>query len=360
MPAATQQRKVVYPFRVATRQRRKQVKTAQSISGLGGAAQFTLDRVGMLNYLVIVLQATVTLSSGGAFATLGPWSIIDKVSVNLNLGNMTLVSISGWNLYQINKLMFRGWAPDGGGNFTPSSQTFSAPVASGANTWKLPLLIPISANPGSEFDTGLVGLQAPEVQVDVIVQLAAAGATFVTNFSTLTAVTCTLYQQYFDLPRPGAPVQLPLGQIVRTVETTKAIAAVGELDYTVERQGQLLDMCSTFVANGSRSNGIDNAALIANINDRIYVLDPTICQFVNQFDYSAPSDTGVFTLDLWHAREAPMSGDRRDVLNTEVLTTLQWNPTVSSGTVLGSGNNYWTTARRVLVNFAQPGIGPSI
>lgn len=360
MPAAQQQQKVMYPFRVATRQRRKQVKTAQSISGLGGAAQFTLDRVGMLNYLVIVLSATVTLSSGGAFATLGPWSLIDKVSVNLNLGNMTLVSISGWNLYQINKILFRGWAPDGGGNFTQASQVYAAGVASGANVWKLPLIIPISANPGSEFDTGMVNLQAPEVQVDVIVQLASAGATFVTNFSTLTAVTCTLYQQYFDLPRPGAPVRLPLGQIVRTVETTKAIAAVGELDYTVERQGQLLQFVSTFVANGSRSNGLDNVALIANINDRIYVLDPTITQLVNSFDYSAPNDTGVFALDLWHARESPSSGDRRDVLNTEVLTTLQWNPTVSSGTSLGSGNNYWTSARRVLVNFAQPGIGPSI
>lgn len=360
MPAQQQRQQVMYPFRVATRQRRKQIKTTQSISGLGGAAQFTLDRVGMLNYLVIVLNATVTLSSGGAFATLGPWSLIDKVSVNLNLGNMTLVSISGWNLYQLNKILFRGWAPDGGGNFTPNAQTFTAPVASGANVWRLPLVIPISANPGSEFDTGLVNLQAPEVQVDVIVQLANAGATFVTNFSTLTAVTCTLYQQYFDLPRPGAPVRLPLGQIVRTVETTKAIAATGELDYTVERQGQLLQFVSTFVANGSRSNGLDSVSLIANINDRIYTLDPTICQFVNQFDYSAPSDTGVMALDLWHARESPSSGDRRDVLNTEVLTTLQWNPTVSSGTTLGSGNNYWTSARRVLVNFAQPGIGPSI
>lgn len=360
MPAQ-QQQQVIYPFRVATRQRRKQIKTVQSItSGLGGQAQFTLDRVGMLNYLVIVLNATVTLSSTGALATLGPWSLISKVQVNLNLGNMTLVSISGWNLYQMNRILFRGWGPDGAGVFTPASQVYSAPVASGANTWKLPLIIPISANPGSEFDTGLVNLQAPEVQVDVIVTLAQAGADFVTNFSTLTNVTCTLYQQYFDLPRPGAPVRLPLGQIVRTVETTKAIAAVGELDYTVERQGQLLQFVSTFVANGARSNGLDNVNLIANINDRIYTLDPTICQFVNEFDYSSAAPTGVFALDLWHARESPSSGDRRDVLNTEVLTTLQWNPVVSSGTTLGSGNNYWTSARRVLVNFAQPGIGPSI
>lgn len=350
----------IFPFRMATRQRAKQVKNTQSISGLGGAASFTLDRVGMLNYLVLVIRATVTLSSGGAFATLGPWSLIDRVSVNLNLGNMTLVSVSGWTLYQMNKILFRGWGPDGAGVYTPSSTAYAAGVASGANNWVLPLIIPISANPGSEFDVGMINLQAPEVQVDVNVSINSTGANFVTNFSTLTNVTAELHQCYFDLPRPGAPVALPLGQIVRTVETTKPISATGELDYTVERQGRLLQFVSTFVANGARSNGLDTVKLIANINDTIYNETPTFVKFKNEFDYSSPSDTGVFILDLWHSRESPSSGDERDVLNTELLTTLQWNPVVSSGTTLGSSNNSWISGRRVLVSFAMPGIGPSI
>lgn len=358
MPA--QQQMPLLPFRRATRQRIRQIKSAQSISGLSGNTVFTLDRVGMLNYLIVVLRGTVTLSAGGAFATLGPWSLIDRVTVKLNLGNMTLVDISGWALYQINKLLFRGYAPDGGGNWTPNTNTFAAGVSSGANSWVLPLIIPISANPGSEFDVGLVNLQAPEVQVDVGIQLAAAGATFVTNFSTLTNVTAELYQCYFDLPAPGAPVQLPLGQIVRTVEVSKPITATGELDYTVERQGQLLQFLSTFIANGARSNGLDRVKLIANINDTIYDEAAILAQFKYQMDYSLPCDTGVFPLDLWHTRESPSSGDDRDIINTEVLTTLQWNPVVSAGTTLGSGNNFWNSARRVLVNFAQPGIGPSI
>jgi len=202
--------------------------------------------------------------------------------------------------------------------------------------------------------------QAPEVQLTVYVRLAAAGSDFVTNFSTLTAVTAELYQCYFDLPLPGAPVQLPLGQIVRTVQTTIPVVATGEVNYTVERQGQLMSLVSTFVANGARSNGLDNVALIANINDRPYQLPQYIYRFKNEFDLSSTSDTGVIDLDLWHARESASSGDGRDLFNTERLTTLQWNPTVSSGTTLGSGNNFWYSGRRVLVNFAQPGIGPSI
>lgn len=350
----------IFPLRMATRQRIKQVKATQSISALGSSASFTLDRVGLLNYLVLVIRATVNLSSAGAFATLGPWSLIDKVSVNLNLGNMTLVSVSGWTLYQINKLLFRGFAPDGGGNYTPSTSVFSAGVASGNNTWVLPLIIPISANPGSEFDVGMINLQAPEVQVDVNVSLTSSGANFVTNFNTISSITAELHQCYFDLPRPGAPVALPLGQIVRTVETTKPISATGELDYTVERQGKLLQFLSTFVANGSRSNGLDLVKLIANINDTIYSMTPTMNKLKYEFDYSMPCDTGIFALDLWHGREAPSSGDERDVLNTELLTTLQWNPVVSSGTTLGSSNNSWISGRRVLVSFAMPGIGPSI
>ena len=348
------------PFRSGTRQRIRQIKSAQSISALGGATTFTLDRVGMLNYLVIVLRSTVTLSAGGAFATLGPWSMIDRVKVNLNLGNMTLVDMSGYTLYQFNKALFRAFAPDGGGNFTPASDTFAAGVASGANSWVLPLIIPISANPGSEFDTGLVNLQAPEVQVDVQVSLAAAGSTFVTNFSSIASTTVELYQCYFDLPRPGAPVQLPLGQIVRSVETTIPVTATGETNYTVERQGQLLQFISTFIANGSRSNGLDRVKLIANINDTIYDMPAVMNRIKYQMDYSAPADTGIFYLDLWHARESPSSGDSRDLINTEVLTTLQWDPVVSSLTTLGSGNNSWISGRRVLVNFAMPGIGPSI
>lgn len=355
-----QAQKMLFPFRMGTRQRIKQVKSTQSISGLGGSTTFTLDRVGMLNYLILVVRATVNLSSSGALADLGPWSLIDRVRVNLNLGNMTLVDVSGYTLYQINKTLFRGYAPDGGGVFTASSTVYGAATANGNNTWTLPLIIPISANPGSEFDTGMVNLQAPEVQVDVNVQLASAGSTFVTNFNTISNVTAELHQCYFDLPAPGAPIQLPLGQIVRTVETTIPVTATGELNYTVERQGQLLQFVSTFRANGARSNGLDRVKLIANINDTIYDETPVMCKMKNEFDYSAPSDTGVFTLDLWHARESPSSGDTRDTINTEVLTTLQWNPVVSSGTTLGSGNNFWICGRRVLVNFAQPGIGPSI
>lgn len=352
------------PFRRNTRQRLRQTGTTQSLAGGGSAlsatANFQLDRVGLLNYIIMYVRATVTLGGAGAFATLGPWSVVDRIRVDLNLGNMNIVDISGFQLYQLQKMLFRGWSPDGlSGLFTPSALTFAAPLAMGANSWIIPFIIPISANPGSQFDTGLVSLQAPEVQVNVQVRMNSAGANFVTNFTSLTLTTVELHPVYFEYPDPSA-VMLPPGQIVRTVEFSQPIAATGDTIYTIDRQGTLLQLCSTILLNNLRTDtGIDGFKFVANVNDTIYQPTATVLKFKNQFDQSGPMDAGCWNLDLWHAGENCSSYDDRDVVDTEVLTTLQWIATVSSG--LGAaGTNFFNTARRVLVNFAPPGYGPSL
>lgn len=341
------------PFRYNTRQREKLIANAQALAGLGAEGKVQLPRVGLANYLLVTLNATVTLSAAGAFAALGPWSIVKRFRTDLNLGNMNLVDTSGYGMYLLNKRMTRSFAPDGGGDWAPTLIQFSAPLAMGANVWKLQWLIPLSANPGSEFDTGLIVLQAPEVQVDFSMLLANAGADFVTNFTSLTAVTFDLDLIYFEVPDPNF-VMLPPGQIVRTVEISKPFAATGLVDYTIERQGQLMQLISYILANGVRTDGLDFFEFIANINDTLYRWKPDKLRFVEAMYYSLPQEIGTFGLDLWHAREMPSCGDDRDIVDTEVLTTLQWQAIVSAGTPIGAGNNSFNTVRRILVNFQQP------
>lgn len=341
------------PFRYNTRQREKLLSNALPLTGLAAEGKVTLPRVGLGNGLLFTLNATVNLSAPGAFATLGPWSIVDRFRVDLNLGNMNLVDTSGYGMYLVDQRLARGFAPDGSGDWTPTATMFSAGVASGNNTWKLQWFIPLSANLGSEFDTGLIVLQAPEVQVDFSVRLNSSGANFVTNFNTLTNVTFDLDMLYFEVPDPNF-VQLPPGQVVRTVEISKPFSATGLVDYTIERQGQLMQLISYILANGARTDGIDFMQFIANINDTIYQFKPDKLRFLESMYYSSPLQTGNFGLDLWHARESPSSGDDRDIVDTEVLTTLQWQAIISSGTTLGSGNNFFNTVRRILVNFQQP------
>lgn len=355
---------VQIPFRQGSRQRKRQSGATQSIAGggnaLSGVANFTLDKVGMLNYLLIKVSATVNLSAGGAFATNGPWSLVDRIRVDLNLSNMNLYDCDGRMAYDIARGMQRAWAPDGGGNFTPNALAFTAGVAMGNNVWTLWYMVPISANPGSDYDTGLINLQAPEVMCSVQVRLASAGANFVTNFSTLTLATVEVHQCYFSSLDPRAVI-LPLGQVIRTVQTTLPVVATGTNLYTVERQGKLMSALTRFVANGARSDGIDRLQIIANINDTMYDETAGFNTIEFERDYSIPKPVGIFYKDFWHAREDPSMGDGRDLINLEVLTTFQQNLQVSSGTVLGAGNNFYDIGRRILVNFVSPattGINP--
>lgn len=352
------------PFRMGSRQRKRQSGATQTFAtpNLGSQVQFLLDKVGMLNYLVLFVRATVTLSAAGTFATLGPWSIVNRIRVDLNLSNMNLVDIDGNMAYQLARQMFRGWAPDGGTNYTPSVLPFSAPLAMGANLWVIPYLIPISANPGSQNDSGLINLQAPEVQCTVQVRLAAAGGDFVTaaQFTSLTLTTADLHQCYFSSLDPRAVI-LPLGQVVRTVQFTQPVTATGENNITIERQGKLMNTLTRFVANGVRSDGIDRLQVVANINDTMYDETASFNAFEYERDYSMPKQVGIFYKDYWHAREEPGSGDARDLINLEVLTTFQQKLFVSAGTVLGAGNNFYDLGRRILVNFVSPatsGINP--
>jgi len=363
MPAAQNQQNLL-PFRLGSRQRKRQSGATQSVAGGGNAlaatTNFLLDKVGMLNYLWVVVKGTVNLSAGGAFATNGPWSLVNRIRVDLNLSNMNLVDYDGRMCYDLARMHNIGWAPDGGGNYTPNTNVFNAPVAMGNNSWVIPYLVPISANPGGDFDTGLINLQAPEVQCTVSVRLAASGADFVTNFSTLTNVTIEVYQCYFSSLDPRAVI-LPLGQVIRSVQFTQPVVATGENTYTVERQGKLMMLATRFVANGARSDGIDRIQQIANINDTMY--DETLTFLSNEYEFSQslPKPVGIFQLHLWDAEEVPGSGDGRDLINLEVLTTFQQKLFVSSGTTLGSGNNFYDVGRRILVNFVSPatsGINP--
>jgi hypothetical protein len=350
------------PFRQGSRQRKRQSSATQQVPtpGLGQAVNFILEKVGMLNYLVINVKGTVNLTGVGTFAAGGPWSLVDRIRVDLNLSNMNLVDADGPMCYAMARQMFRSWGPDGAGIWIPNPTSYSAPVASGDNTWSLPFFIPISANPGDSNDTGMINMQAPEVQLTVQVRLTPNGANVVDTFNTLTNATIELHQCYFSSLDPRAVI-LPLGQVVRMVQFTQPVVATGENTITIERQGKLMNTLTRFIANGAPSDGIDRLQIIANINDTMYDETNFFNSFEYERDYSQPRQVGTFYKDFWHAKENPGSGDGRDLINLEVLTTFQQKLFVSQGTTLGSGNNFYHLGRRVLVNFVSPatsGINP--
>ena len=356
------QQEELLPFRWGSRQRKRRTLAIQAVPPpiLGQTVNFPMPKVGLLNYLVLKIRATLTLGAAAAFATDGPWSLVKRIRVDLNLSNMNLVDVDGRMMYDIARNMFRGWAFDGGGNYTPNPLTHLAGLINGANPWVITYFIPISANPGSDFDTGLINLQAPEVQCNVEVRFADVGTDIAAPFTSITNATAELSQCYFSSLDPRF-VLLPIGQVVRTVQDTKAVVAVGENEITVQRQGKLMNTVSRFIANGARSDGLDSIEVVANINDSMYTESAGFNSDEYERDYSMPRPVGVFSKDYWHARESPGSGDGRDLVNLEVLTTFQHKLFVSAATVLGAGNNFHHLGRRTLVNFVSPatvGVSP--
>lgn len=353
------------PFRQGSRQRKRRSQMTIPLSqGFGSVGNFELSKVGMLNYLVWILRGTFTFSSVGSFdGTEGPWSLVKRARVDLNLSNMNLYDLDGPMSFRMASQMFRGWTPAGTPNDSIASNplAYSAPMLAGANEWVIPYFIPISANPGDSFDTALINAQAPEVQVLCEVRIEPNPANIATNLTSVTNLRIDPYQCYFSSLDPRAVI-LPLGQVVRTVQVSQAVVNTGENVLTVERQGKIMNTLTRFLANGIPSDGVDRIEIVANINDTMYSEDAAFNAFEYQRDYSHPKPVGIFYRDFWHARESPSSGDGRDLINLEVLTTFQQKVFVSPTTVLGTtGNNWLHLGRRILVNFQSPatsGINP--
>lgn len=335
------------PFRAGTRQRRAKV----GLVAYTVASQLTpleLPRVGMLNRVLVQFRGIVTLSGAGALSDLGPWNLTNRLRISANIGSAAIVDVSGYGAYMAQPIVEGvGYRPDlaGVGSTTPNADIHAAPVAMGANTWVLSYYLPVSANSGNQFDLGLVNLQAPEtrVTVDIVTGQLLDPATLVT------AITgnYNVYYDYFEIPDPNA-FQLPPLALVRLLEEQQAIGQTGENIYVVPRQGVLMHLIQRVNANGARSDGIDNLFIRYNKTDTVYSMERQWERVIQRMNYALNPITGVFYWDFWHAASEVASGDFRDAIDTEELSTLEAGVTVSSGTTLGSNNNFLASVRRIV------------
>jgi len=342
------------PFRMfqVTRQRmQKNQDDNDKTLTLGQTANFSIDKVGFLSGFILKISGTVTLSAAGAIVDRGAMAVLDRVKVTILNGNLTIVDVSGPHLELLNRVLFRGYAPSGNGVYTPSSNVWSTPVAMGANTWVMHLFVPVGANFGSAFDTGIINAQSSQNTISVSLQTTGTGANFVSNYSSH-SLTAQLFNVYYDVP-PPQKVKWPLNQIVRTIQSTENITAVGDVKHEVERQGTLLQLLGEVRCNGSRSNAVDTLTVRTNNSNYPYVVPGSINQALYEGNYSQPCGTGVFAQDFWHSTENPSNGDLRDAFNLERYTKVEWIAAIMSGTTLGSGNNFFDVTRRALVNLVR-------
>jgi hypothetical protein len=340
------------PFRLNTRQRIQQNQSDGTKSlTLGQTTNYNIDKVGFLSGFILKLSGTVTLSGAGAIVDRGPLACLDRVKVTLLNGNITVVDVSGAHLELLNRQLWRGFAINGNGVYTPGATVYSTPVAMGANTWVIHAFIPIGANLQTAFDTGTINAQSSQNTITVSLLTTGTGTNFVSNFTSM-ALNAEIHNIYYDVPPPTL-VKWPLNQLVRTIQATENITATGDVKHEVERQGRLLQLIGEVRANGARNSCAALLTLRTNNNNYIYQEVGSINQAQYEANYSNPTTAGVYCRDMWHAFESPSAGDLRDALNLENYTKTEWIANIAQGTTLGSGNNFFDVTRRLLVNLAK-------
>lgn len=334
------------PLRSGTMKRRQKV-TSQAITPGSTGQPIELPRVGFLASIYVIVRGTVTLSGAGSLADLGPWNLLKRLSVELNLGSTQLVSISGYMSNHFHGLLNRAWLPNlaGAGATTPHADQYVAPVASGANTVVIPFKVPISLNSEAEFDIGAINLQAPEVRCTITLDWDAVTA--YAALATASSLTADVYYEYFEVPDPRA-YAMPPAVLVRLIEEQMPITGVGDNVYQIPRQGSLLNMLSMVRLNGSRSDSIDSFELKVNKTDSVQKLERRWLRDIYREISGVDMPNGLYALQNYNSGGIQNSGDARDLINTEAITTLEWIATVSSGATLGSNNNFLHTARRIM------------
>lgn len=333
-------------FRSGTRQKYYQLNPMAY--GAGQTLTQVLPQVGMLSSIFMQITGTITFSGTGVLADQGPWNLLSRIQVLTNIGSAVLVDLSGFGAYIFQQLIGgESYRPDvaGSGSTTPSALVFVFPLTGTAVPFRLSYIIPIGANDGINFDTGLINLQAPQTQVTLSVQC----GQILDPATLITAITATITAGYFYYEIPDTNTfQLPPLALVRTLEDQIPVATIGEQVYTLPRMGTIIQAIHVLTLNGARSDSMDYGFIRINKTDTVYNVPLNIQRMLERQRYGLNPVTGTFFWDMWHAYGEVSQGDVRDAFDSEAISTLDMGVAVSSGATLGSNNNSLKTIRRLV------------
>lgn len=333
------EQKVLYPFRMGTRQRIQNVGSFP-LNQANQQINVPFPQVGYIAAIMVRVRGSVTFSSAGAFAVNGPWNLLRRIQYGINLGNTIIYDTSGFGNFIMNHLNQYATNP------SSSSKIFSAPTASGAQNWDLSYYIPISANNGNNFDAGLINLQAQEVRSTLNLQ-AGAFADVATNISAWNLVVDVSYF-YYDVPAPDKVKQPPF-VLHRILEDNQPIASLGDNIYIVPRAGTLLRLVHGVIANGARTDGnVANARIRLNRADENYFVSESMFFNLHRRRYGQDLPNGYYAWDFWHAQELPATGDLRDAYDLEKVTTFESIVNLPPTVTLGSNNNFLQSIREIV------------
>lgn len=334
----SQSAKNLRPFRYSTRQRMQQFATVPIV--IGSQVTTDLPRTGLVSGIILNFAAVMTLSGAGVFTYLGPWGFLQRIVVNLNTGASQIFNCSGLGTRYVNARMIRS------GIFPDNNQLAGATSNIGANTVYFSFYIPIAMNDELQFENGLINLQAPEVRMSLDLTFANAGSNVVTNFTSITG-SVNLSYVYYELPNPHTTLYPPLA-LHRILEDQQAITQTGDQVYFFPLGGSLMQLTQFVVLNGAIAslqqgvatnlNMIDSIRMVLNNTDTVIQLPGRAQAMWQALNQAGPNPVGD-TID-WNLFDAGVTrtgeGDSRDWINSEMLSVLQFIPTINPGAVVGT------------------------
>ena len=324
------------PFRYGSRRRIQRVGFVPFQENTV-APPLQLPNVGYLAGLFLTWRGAINGATGTRANA--PWDLIRRLRVNLNLGSASLVDVSGYGLYSLSIL----------NGIDPTTSPYHVPTL-GNLRWTL--YVPIAANLGENFSTGLILLQDPQIRATVEINWNLLSNVFNgTGLSAASGSGVEVYYVYWEVPNLDRVSQPPL-VLHRIVQESQPITQTGDNVYLVPRQGILLQMLHIITINGNFSSLWDRATIRLNRVDSIAEITPDVggALQVLSVDLPAPNrlPTHVVPWDLFSASYKAGMGDLRDAIDTEAVTTTESVVTISSSANLGANNNFLETVRRIL------------
>lgn len=334
------------PFRLAARQHYQSIGSVPYVSG-AKLQSLKISPVGWLAFLVVQVKGTITGGGGTATyvnATEQAFNLISRFRLNGNGGNINAIDMSGWDAYLLSHLLQRGFKLDapGVGSSAVDPTLIKTPlttVGQVVTDFTVTYLLPVNANNGLNFDTGLLNLQAQDATFYLDMDAANVADIYATNLPTFSAMNVNVGYLWYEMPNPNQ-VALPRPVMVRTLGQDSGLAIVnGENKVIIGRQGTLMQAIIIHKTDGAyNSASVDQLSIRLSLNPRPYEQKGYENRFINRMNLGVDFPAGVNCFDFYHATQAVSEGDSRDMFDLEQYTTFEIISKITGMTVPSTSN----------------------
>ena len=331
------QEKIFIPFRMAARQHYSPIGSVAYASG-SRLPSVRINPVGYLAALIVQVKGTATGGAATATyvnATEQAFNLISRFRLNGNGNNINVIDCSGWDAYLYSHFYQRGFKLDapGVGSSAVDPTLVKTPlttVGQVVTDFALTYVLPVNANQGLSFETGLLLMQAQDATFVLDMDAPATSAIYATNAPTFSAMNVQVGYLWYELPDP-TDVKLPDNLLVRLSGQDSGLAVVnGDNKIVIGRQGTLVQVIVASKIDGAYdSTKVDEITVRLNLNPQPYIMKGYENRLINRMNLGVDLPAGVNAFDFWHSSQSVSEGDSRDMFDLEQYSTFEIIPKIT-------------------------------